>query len=74
MRGIEATSEPLQRAVNIERMLRDVRQHIDQDLESVADERAQVLFDTARQVLDGLITSFEDYQRAAGLWRDGVPL
>jgi CBS domain-containing protein len=73
MRPNEATKNPIQHAAHIERMLRDVRQHLDEDLTRVDDERACVLFDTARQVLDGLVTSFEDYARsAAGLWRDGM--
>jgi hypothetical protein len=58
-------------AAELERSLRHVRQQFDQELARVDDERACMLFDAARQVLDGLITTFEDYQRTAGVWRDG---
>lgn len=66
------TRDPLAHAINVERMLRQVRQHLDEDLGKIDDERARLLFDTARQVLDGLLVSFEGYQQAEGLWRDGL--
>jgi hypothetical protein len=72
MNGKEATTDPIQHAANIERMLRAVREHLEEDLERVDDERARVLFATTRQVLDGLVTSFEEYQRSSGEWRDGA--
>ena len=54
-------------------MLRDVRDHLSATLERVTDERARVLFDTAFQVLDGLVRSFAQYQVSSGLLRDGLP-
>jgi CBS domain-containing protein len=67
------TRDPHAHAANVERMLRDVREHLDEDLEKIDDDAAaRILFDTAREVLDGLITSFEDYQQASGEWRDGI--
>src|SRR3954451_13760425 len=66
------TRDPHAHATNVERMLRDVREHLDEDLEKIDDAAARILFDTAREVLDGLITSFEDYQRTSGMWRDGI--
>jgi CBS domain-containing protein len=66
------TRDPLANAANLERMLRDVRRHLEEDLARIDDERACVLFDTACQVLDGLITAFADYQQSSGLWRDGL--
>jgi hypothetical protein len=73
MKPAVETRDPFQHAANIERMLRGVRQHLDEDLDRVDDDRACVLFDTARQVLDGLITSFEDFARLSGTWLDGLP-
>jgi hypothetical protein len=73
MRKSHRRDDPYEHAADIERKLRDVRQQLDEDLARIGDERATILFDTTREVLDGLITSFEDYQRTAGLWRDGLP-
>jgi CBS domain-containing protein len=54
-------------------MLRDVREHLDEDLGKIEDDAAaRILFDTAREVLEGLITSFEDYEQTSGVWRDGI--
>jgi CBS domain-containing protein len=66
------TRDPHAHATNVERMLRDLRQHLDEDLGKIDDDAARVLFDTAREVLDGLITSFEDFERDSGMWRDGI--
>jgi CBS domain-containing protein len=66
------TRDPHAHATNVERMLRDVRDHLDEDLGKIDDDAARVLFDTAREVLDGLITSFEGYEQTSGVWRDGL--
>jgi hypothetical protein len=69
-----ATKDPYLHAANVERMLRDVSRHLDEEVGDVDDERARELFDTTTRVLEGLIRSYEDYQRSAGgLWRDGLP-
>jgi CBS domain-containing protein len=68
----ENTANPLHHAANVERMLRGIRQHIDEDLARLEDERACALFDSARGQIDELIASLEAFQQRSGMWRDGM--
>jgi hypothetical protein len=52
-------------------MLSDVREHLRQDVSKVEDPRAEALFETTAEVLGGLITAYEHYERGAeAAWRD----
>jgi hypothetical protein len=72
MESDESSEDPYDRAAAFERRLRELCRGLDDELGRVGDERARLLFDTARQVLGALITAFEDYQQTSGLWRDGA--
>lgn len=71
--GMPATRDPIEHAAHVERLLREVSRHIDEEVGEVDDERARALFATTERVIDALVESYEDYQRStAGLWRDGA--
>ena len=58
----EKTKDPMAHAANIERMLDDVTKHIRDDIERVDDPRAQALFETSAEVLQGLSKAYHDFQ------------
>lgn len=59
---IEKTNDPILHAANIEQMLDDVTTHIRQDIERVDNPRAQALFETSAEVLQGLSKAYHDFQ------------
>lgn len=61
----EATSDPCVHARNIKRMLSDVIDHAREDAERVSEPKAQVLFETTAEVLEGLRTAYEHYETGA---------
>jgi hypothetical protein len=44
-------------------MLNAVVRHCREDVEKVADPKAQAIFETTAEVLDGLITAYRRYER-----------
>lgn len=72
MQPDESSEDPYDRAAAFERRLRELCRGLDDELGRAGDERARLLFDTARQVLGALITAFEDYQQTSGLLRNGA--
>jgi hypothetical protein len=51
--------------------LSDVRATCEKDVSEVEDPRALALFETTAEVLGGLITAYEHYERGAeDAWRD----
>jgi hypothetical protein len=58
-----AEDDPRHHTVKIRDMLSDVRDHIREDIGKIEEPRAEALFETAAETLDGLITAFEDYER-----------
>ncbi len=67
----EQHKDPGEHAANIERMLRDVRDHLGRDVARVDDPRARALFETAREVINGLMTAFEHFRHDKDAWRSG---
>jgi hypothetical protein len=61
----EDTSDPKVHARNVQGMLTGVIDHLREDLEKISEPKAQVLFETAAEVLSGLRTAFEHYETAA---------
>jgi hypothetical protein len=52
-------------------MLDDVRDHLREDVGKVEDPRAEALFEATAEVLGGLITAYEHYERGTEeAWRD----
>ena len=38
-------------------------EHLRKDIEKIAEPRAQALFETAAEVLNGLVKAFDDYEK-----------
>ena len=49
--------------IRIRDMLSEVRDHLREDIGKINEPRAEALFETTAETLDGLITAFEDYER-----------
>ncbi len=63
-------SDPRHHTANVRNMLNDVQQHLRQDIDKVNDPRAQALFETSAEVLQGLTKAFEDYDaKAEKAWK-----
>jgi hypothetical protein len=56
-------SEPRHHTANIKSMLADAMNHAREDVAKVDDPKAQALFETTAEVLQGLITAYEHYER-----------
>ena len=64
-------SDPRHHTIKIRGMLADVRDHLRGNVGKVDDPRAEALFETTAEVLGGLITAYEHYERGAEeAWRD----
>jgi len=59
------TSDPKVHARNIQQMLTEVIEHVREDVDRVDEPKAQVLFETTAEVLIGLRTAYEHYERGA---------
>jgi len=58
-------SDPRYHTANIERMLEELVTHLRSDVKQVAEPKAQALFETAAEVLQGLKTAFNHYDKAS---------
>jgi hypothetical protein len=66
-----AESDPLQRTIKTRGMLADVRDHSREDVGQVDHAGAEAPFETTAEVLGGLVTAYEHYERGAEeTWRD----
>ncbi len=57
-----AESDPRYHTANIKRMLTDVVEHVRDDVTKVNEPKAQALFETTAEVLNGLLTAFSHYE------------
>lgn len=63
-------SDPRYHTRNIRRMLDDVSQHVRDDVTKVSDPKAQALFETTAEVLDGLNKAYRDFEsRREAAWK-----
>lgn len=63
-------NDPRHHTIKLRAMLRDVADHAREDVGKVEDPRAQALFETAAEVLEGLQRAFEHFeQRSEPAWR-----
>jgi len=63
-------NDPRHHTIKIKDMLRDSMQHIREDTTKVSDPKAQALFETSAEVLNGLIVAYEHFeQRSEPAWR-----
>ena len=56
------SSNPRDHTMHIRTAMRELITHLRQDIERVNEPRAQALFETSAEVLEGLVTAFEHYE------------
>jgi len=61
----EDTSDPTVHARNIQQMLGEMVDHLRDDIDRVTEPKAQALFVTSAEVLLGLRTAFEHYEKGS---------
>jgi len=65
-----AESEPFHHTQEIRQRLRQLSDHLREDVEKVDDPKAKALFETTAEVLDGLLKAFEHYeQKSESAWQ-----
>lgn len=65
-----AESDPRHHTSQIKERLRGEIQHLRDDVREVSDPKAQALFETTAEVLNGLVKAFEDYEQGTErAWR-----
>ena len=68
-----AEDDPRRHTIRIRDMLSEVRDHLREDIAEINEPRAEALFETTAETLDGLITAFEDYERGQEeAWRENA--
>jgi hypothetical protein len=66
-----AEDDPRHHTIRISDMLREVRDHLREDIGKINEPRAEALFETTAETPDGLIAAFGDYERGQEeAWRD----
>ena len=66
-----AEDDPRHHTIRIRDMLSEVRDHLRDDIGKINEPRGEARFETTTDSLDGLITTFEDYERGhEEAWRD----
>ena len=66
-----AEDDPRHHTTRIRDMLSELRDHLREDIAKINEPRAEALFETTAETLDGLITAFEDYERGQEeAWRE----
>jgi hypothetical protein len=58
-----AESDPRYHTRNIKAWMHELIQHLREDVSKVDEPKAQALFETSAEVLNGLINAFEDYEK-----------
>jgi hypothetical protein len=58
-------SDPRHHTAKIKGMLNELIQHIREDIEKVDEPKAQAVFETAAEVLNGLKVAFDHYERGS---------
>jgi hypothetical protein len=60
---VYSEENPRYHLVKVRGMLHAVVRHCREDVEKVADPKAQAIFETTAEVLDGLINAYNRYER-----------
>ncbi len=60
-----AESDPRHHTSNVKGMLDDLIQHLRDDVRKFDDPKAQALFETSAEVLSGLRTAFDHYEKGS---------
>ncbi len=53
--------DPKVHAAHVRQVMQDLITHLRQDIDRVEETRAQVLFETTAEVLEGLVKTYDDY-------------
>jgi hypothetical protein len=62
--------DPVHHTQKVQKRLSEISAHMRQDIKKVDDPQMQVMFETAAEVLDGLVRTFQHYEdRKKGTWR-----
>jgi hypothetical protein len=56
---------PCHHTAQIKSRLRELMQHLREDVDKVDEPKAQALFETCAEVLGGLVTALDHYERAS---------
>jgi hypothetical protein len=65
-----AETDPRHHSSNIKHMLEETARHAREDVTKVDDPRAQALFETTAEVLDGLRKAYDDFEsKREAAWR-----
>jgi hypothetical protein len=62
---MEATDDVRHHTAKLRRMLDEVARHAREDVGKIAEPKAQALFETTAEVLSGLATAFDHYDRGS---------
>jgi hypothetical protein len=57
-----AQADPRHHTSNVKRKLQELRDHLREDVEKVTEPKAQALFETTAEVLQGLLNAFDHYE------------
>jgi hypothetical protein len=57
--------DPRHHTANIKAMLHDIITHAREDVGKIDEPKAQALFETTAEVLQGLVTAYDHYERKA---------
>ena len=58
-------SDPRHHTAKVKRMLKELIDHLREDIGKISQPKAQALFETSAEVLTGLHTAFEHYDRGS---------
>ena len=63
-------NNPIRHTQKIKARMRQLIEHLREDVGKVTDTKAQALFETSAEVLTGLVKAFNDYEnRSEAAWR-----
>lgn len=64
------TSNPNAHSKNIKQEMQDIVAHLRRDISKVEEPQAKALFETSAEVINGLITAFDHYEKKSEeAWR-----
>ena len=63
--GYAAADDPRRHTANLRNQFTQLIDHVREDVEKIQDPQAKALFETAAEVLIGLRTAFEHFERRA---------
>jgi hypothetical protein len=58
-------NHPCHHTAQLKSRLQDLSQHIREDIRKIDDRKAQALLETSAEVIDGLVTALDHYERSA---------